>query len=201
MMRRAPGTWLTPRWRRLLIALALLLWGERLSASDVPLCDGQTYFETSCVPCPPSTGVAWPQVGCIRADYSSCVTGAWTGYGWPNFCYESEPFTPSSNAAQCVHRGQSSGSCGDKKDNNWDGCADEGCTLGTGACACTARCTNFSCSSPPLATCNPYKDIPETCGNGEDDNGGRLQRRWASADRSPHPHGHGMGRVVDLPRG
>lgn len=60
--------------------------------------------------------------------------------------------------------------CGSGIDSDRDGCTDTGCLLGSGACTCTAECNEASCASPQLATCDPFVDRPEICGDEEDNN-------------------------------
>lgn len=60
--------------------------------------------------------------------------------------------------------------CGDGVDNNHDGCVDEGCVIGEGACTCVGQCSSLSCSPPGTATCNPYNGQREICGDGIDNN-------------------------------
>jgi hypothetical protein len=60
--------------------------------------------------------------------------------------------------------------CANRIDENWSGCADEGCTLGKEPCSCTAACSRNVCSPVPVATCKPNKPAKEICFNKIDDN-------------------------------
>jgi RHS repeat-associated protein len=113
--------------------------------------------------------VEWPNAGCVRADASYCVTGEPAGYGWVNFC-DPNTFTPSTTIGACRHLGEDSEICGDSIDNNWNGCADEGCTIGWGSCTCQASCDKTSCTSPPLAGCDPLKKEETEYCDGKDNN-------------------------------
>jgi hypothetical protein len=60
--------------------------------------------------------------------------------------------------------------CANRVDDDYSGCADEGCTLGFAPCTCTSSCAENSCSPPPLATCDPFNGGQEICHNRKDDN-------------------------------
>jgi hypothetical protein len=91
-------------------------------------------------------------------------------------------------SANCSQRGQATDACGAGSgngiDDNFNGCADEGCTAGRGACTCTKKCSTYACTPPTAATCSPFKQFTkEICFNHEDDNcNGQVDEGCAPKD-------------------
>ncbi len=55
-------------------------------------------------------------------------------------------------------------------DDNYDGCIDEKCIRGSGACKCEASCDKPSCNPSQVADCSAKSQNAEICGDGLDNN-------------------------------
>lgn len=146
------------------LTLAPVLAGR---AAVAPYCDPTKYVDVTCESCP-----EWgANRSCLWGAWYYCVTGELLDKSNGGVLCDPATFVPYTTKDRCSHPDQGNEICGDKKDNNWDGCADEGCIEGTPPCTCTTSCATKSCSAAPLATCDPQDlDADEICGNGEDDN-------------------------------
>nr|WP_280959891.1 DUF6531 domain-containing protein [Anaeromyxobacter dehalogenans] len=98
-----------------------------------------------------------------------------------------------SSAASCTEIGSPQDLCaaddsGNGIDDDFDGCIDEGCTIGEPPCTCTAACSSRSCNPATVATCDPFKaDALEVCGNGTDENCNGLADEGCAPEPPPGP--------------
>ncbi|HSN90694.1 MAG TPA: DUF6531 domain-containing protein, partial [Anaeromyxobacteraceae bacterium] len=137
-----------------------------------PLCNWEGYY------------VAWCGSGYNCPEGQSCklAQSFWCGNQQPadephctaQPCLACDGNDAANTFSNCTRPGGAE-ECGPSRegngiDENWSGCADEGCTKGEPPCACEKTCKTNVCSPVPLADCEVRKDVPEICANGEDEN-------------------------------
>ena len=180
---------------RRVLGVAALVWlcclPLRAFADDRPLCD-MTYTRTWCGSCSeiPNGGYPFcdPTVSHGLVASYSCATGnainppgcnvsqcGANGFCWSSFDTDTRQTTCQTHAAPPngppVHE-TDYGANG--VDDDYDGCVDNGITLGQGECTCTAACSPKPTTCPPMnqrpvATCDPYNPSQRTvCFNGRD---------------------------------
>lgn len=155
--------------------VAGLLFAPALSRAQI--CDG-VYVVGVCGTPPQNIGTcAWGPYW-YTAYYASCATGQYLSIARGAYC--SGPGCAGEqlgiiNDSACTTGIQPAEICGNGIDDNYDGCVDEGCTIGTEPCTCAG-----ACSAPPTtcqpqasrtkATCDPFKGSGsgEICGDGID---------------------------------
>jgi RHS repeat-associated protein len=139
----------------------LLAWPARAAA---PLCDNHTYCVTTC-----EQNELNPKFNNIYNKFSYCATGAEAGHSWSDNC-DPATFVASNNQATACPNGVGDGSeiPGNEKDDNANGCIDEGTKKGEAPCDCTRACKKLVCNA--VADCNPSDGKKELCGDAKDNN-------------------------------
>jgi hypothetical protein len=176
----AEGTWnrnRTPRSSRGSVPLPVraglgclavaLAWLAPALADGPPLCNQGFYWE-----CYPSDGNWACDINMYkaRADRYWCYNQSYMGI-FNQLCVANGEVLNCTGFEVCLGVAEPE-VCGDHKDNNYDGCSNEGCSLGKPPCTCLADCEQRNCGNPPPeATCKPLKpQEPEVCGDGIDNN-------------------------------
>ncbi|WP_243338530.1 RHS domain-containing protein [Anaeromyxobacter soli] len=141
------------------------------------LCNTGVYYTYYCEPYTTAEGYGMANLKLIAhacADgeelYRGCVYSP-CGFA-PDWCEATIASWRDEAVDKCGEfLGPKAESCANTTDDNWDGCVNEGCELGSGQCTCIAECSpkQLSCLAPGKATCKPYDPAKlELCGDGID---------------------------------
>lgn len=168
--------------RQISVALALALTGAAARAADS--CNTRQYTRywiarDPAVCLPGILSPPWDDYCCLMQT-ANCSDGSPSGplrclgdgACWDGGSAADISWCPQTDPGVCGPGGVGGPEVCDGIDNNYDGCIDEGCTIGRGQCTCAGSCNGAnSCSSPAAATCTPFRStIKEICGNRADDN-------------------------------
>ncbi len=161
---------------RFMLAVALgVEMASPISAAAAARCNPNSCIRTQCVIDKTCGGLG----SCMANQGFSCADGTAIGdplcltYPCASRCEDYQPVDRCTVDLDCPSGLGEPEICGNGYDDDFDGCADEGCELtfyDDPRCTCTSGCEALSCSPAPPAKCDPRKPEPDECGDGKDDN-------------------------------
>jgi YD repeat-containing protein len=168
-----------------------VLGGRAIAAA--PLCDQSNYCVTTCVP----NGIHPGQYNVFNQFYW-CATGGSAGEKWDWACDPATFVAGDNRDTACLHGANDGGDVPDNgRDDNANGCIDEGSIKGEKPCECTRECAKLACGN--IADCDPSKGKEEICNDGEDNNCNELVDDGCKPPDPPPPPPPPLGPWPPLP--